>query len=146
MEILKYTQQHRDFQNRLRRFIEQEVYPNIEQWEKDHIIPKEIWQKMGKEGFLCTAVSPRYGGLGGDLIYSFIVAEEIFRTNQSGLISPLHSDIVVPYIESYGSSEQKEKHLPGCVSGDIIAAVAIFHPFQKVLRIVSLVEWIVYYI
>lgn len=128
MEILKYTQQHRDFQNRLRGFIEREVIPNIEQWEKDQIIPRQMWEKMGQEGFLCTAVSPKYGGLGGDLIYSFIVAEEIFRTNQSGLITPLHSDMIVPYIESYGSSEQKEKYLPGCVSGNIIVAVAMTEP------------------
>ena len=77
---------------------------------------------------MCTAVSPQYGGLGGDFLYSVIALEEMTRTNQYGLDAFLHSDIVVPYIDSFGSPKQKEKYLPGCVSGDIITAVAMTEP------------------
>jgi len=83
---------------------------------------------MGENGFLCTAISSEYGGMGGDFLYSVIAAEEMMRTNQIGLISPLHSDIVVPYIASYGSEDQKKKFLPGCVRGEIITAVAMTEP------------------
>lgn len=128
MEILQYTEEHQSFRTRLRAFMDREVAPHVEQWEQDHIIPKSVWKKMGQEGFLCPALSSRYGGIGGDFLHSVIVVEEISRTNHSGLATPLHSDIVVPYIDSYGSEELKQKYLPGCVSGDIITAVAMTEP------------------
>jgi len=73
-------------------------------------------------------VPQEYGGLGGDFRYSVIVADEMARTNQTGLATILHSDVVVPYIESFGSEEIKKKYLPGCVSGDIITAIAMTEP------------------
>ena len=128
MEILQYTEAHRNFRKRLRRFLAKEVTPHARQWEKEGIVPKEAWQKMGQAGFLCTEVSPDYGGLGGDFLYAVIITEEISRTHQNGLVTSLHSDIVVPYITSFGSDEIKNKYLPGCVSGDIITAVAMTEP------------------
>ncbi|MCP4372911.1 MAG: acyl-CoA dehydrogenase [Deltaproteobacteria bacterium] len=128
MDILKYTKAHNQFRERLAAFLASEVTPNVEQWEKDHIVPKSVWQKFGKAGFLCTSISQKYGGIGGNFLYSFIVAEELSRTAHSGLAGSLHSDVVVPYIDSFGSKEQKEKYLPGCVSGDIITAIAMSEP------------------
>jgi acyl-CoA dehydrogenase len=128
MEILHYTEKHQQFRKKLRAFCQTEVIPYIDQWERDGIVPKEIWRKMGGKGFLCTAVSTEYGGMGGDFLYSVIAIEEMTRTNQYGLDAFLHSDIVVPYLESFGTKEQKKKYLPGCVSGDIITAVAMTEP------------------
>jgi alkylation response protein AidB-like acyl-CoA dehydrogenase len=128
MEILNYTEEHKNFRERLRAFLEKEVTPFADQWERDGIVPKSVWRKMGQGGFLCTDVAPEYGGRGGDFLYSLIVAEEITVTRQTGLITPLHSDIVVPYINSFGSEELKKKYLPGCVSGDIVTAVAMTEP------------------
>lgn len=128
MEILQYTEDHIKFRERLRTFMETEVTPNVEQWEKDHIVPREVWKKMGDKNFLCPALSAEYGGIGGDFLHSTIVIEEISRTNHSGLATPLHNDIVIPYIEAYASEEQKQKYLPGCVSGDIITAIAMTEP------------------
>ena len=128
MEILNYTEAHKAYRSRLRDFVEKEIRPQVEQWETDHITPKEAWRKIGKAGFLCTAIAPEYGGLGGDFLYSVITAEEMTRTNHTGLATMLHSDVVVPYIDSFGTEEQKKKYLPGCVSGDIITAVAMTEP------------------
>jgi acyl-CoA dehydrogenase len=128
MEILNYTREHIDFRERLRSFLAEEVTPFADRWEEEKIVPKRVWQKMGQGGFLCTDVAPEYGGLGGDFLYSLIVAEEITRTWQTGLATPLHSDIVVPYISTFGSEELKHKYLPGCVSGDIVTAVAMTEP------------------
>lgn len=128
MEIFQYTEEHKQYRRRLREFMDKEVVPYADQWEKDHIIPKSVWKKMGEQGFLCTCVSPEYGGIGGDFLYSVIGVEELARTNQSGLMTHLHSDIVVPYIVSYGTEDQKQKYLPGCVKGDIITAVAMTEP------------------
>ena len=128
MEILKYTEDHHKFREQLRDFLAKEVTPFADQWEKEGIVPKKVWQKMGRAGFLCTEVSAEYGGMGGDFLYSVIVTEEISRTRQNGLVAPLHSDIVVPYINSYAAAALKKKYLPGCVSGDIITAVAMTEP------------------
>jgi alkylation response protein AidB-like acyl-CoA dehydrogenase len=128
MEILQYTQEHIQFRKRLQRFCKKEIIPHIDQWEKSGLVPREVWRNMGREGFLCTAISPEYGGLGGDFLYSVIALEELTRTNHYGLDAFLHSDIVVPYIDSFGSDKQKHKYLPGCVCGDIITAVAMTEP------------------
>ena len=128
MPMINYTEAHAVFRDDLRQFLDREVVPHVAQWEADQMVPKSYWRKMGKSGFLCTAVSPEYGGMGGDFLYSVIATEEMMRTNHAGLISPLHSDIVVPYIVAYGSKGQKETYLPGCVSGDIISAVAMTEP------------------
>jgi acyl-CoA dehydrogenase len=128
MEILKYTEDHRNFRERLRRFLAKEVTPHANQWEKDGIVPKSAWKKMGQAGFLCMDVASEYGGPGGNFLYAVIVTEEISRTYQNGLVASLHSDVVVPYISAYASDDLKKKYLPGCVSGDIITAIAMTEP------------------
>ena len=128
MEIIQYAQEHHAFRKRLRGFLNQEATPHADQWEQDGIVPKSVWQKMGRQGFLCMDVDPKYGGLGGDFRYSLIVAEELARTNQTGLIAGLHTDVVVPYISSFASEAVKAKYLPGCVKGNIITAIAMSEP------------------
>lgn len=128
MEILKYTKEHKAFRQKVRTFFEEEVTPYADQWEEAGIVPKSVWKKMGEQGFLCMDVPAEYGGAGADFLYSVIVTEELARTNHTGLTAPLHSDMVVPYITSYASEELKKKYLPGCVSGDIITAVAMTEP------------------
>ena len=128
MDILQYTPEHDNFRKRLKTFLANKVTPNVDQWEKDHIVPRKIWQEFGKTGFLCTSISDEYGGIGGDFLYSVIVSEELSYTVHSGLAAGLHSDVVVPYIDSFGSREQKAKYLPGCISGKIITAIAMTEP------------------
>jgi len=128
MEILSYTDEHRMFRETVRKYLEKEVVPHVEEWEEAGITPKSAWKKLGDQGFLCMNVPEEYGGMGADFLYSVIMTEEMTRTNHSGLVVSLHSDIVVPYILAYGTEEHKKKYLPGCVSGDIITAVAMTEP------------------
>ncbi len=128
MEIIQYTDEHRMFRDSVRRYLEKEVIPHVDEWEEAGITPRSSWKKLGEQGFLCTSVPEEYGGPGADFLYSVIMTEEMSRTNHMGLCVALHSDIVVPYIMSYGSEELKRKYLPGCVSGDTIAAVAMTEP------------------
>jgi len=128
VDILKYTDAHRAFRDRARAFFEEEVTPYADQWEHEGMVPRALWKRMGEAGFLCMDVPPEYGGMGGDLLYSVIVTEELARTGQTGLAAPLHSDIVVPYITSFASENLKKKYLPGCVSGDIVTAIAMTEP------------------
>ena len=128
MDILTYNPEHDAFRQRLRIFCETEVTPYVDQWEADRIVPKSVWRKMGQGGFLCPGVAPTYGGLGGDFRYSVIVAEELARTAHTGLAAGLHSDVVVPYIDTYGSKAVKRRYLPRCVSGDCITAIGMTEP------------------
>jgi acyl-CoA dehydrogenase len=128
MEIINYSEEHRIFKNSLRKYLEKEVIPHVEEWEEAGIVPRSAWKGMGEQGFLCMGVPEEYGGLGADFLYSVIVIEEMVRTNHSGLAASLQSDIVVPYIVAFASEEQKCKYLPGCVSGDIITAIAMTEP------------------
>ncbi|MBM4327605.1 MAG: acyl-CoA dehydrogenase [Deltaproteobacteria bacterium] len=128
MEIIKYSEEHRIFREALRKFFEREVTPYVEEWEEAGIVPRAIWKRMGENGFLCMDVPEEYGGLGADFLYSVILCEELVRTGHSGLAAPLHSDVVVPYITAFGSEDIKKKYLPGCVSGDIVTAIAMTEP------------------
>ncbi len=128
MEIISYGEEHRIFRDAVRRFFEREVVPYVDQWEEDGIVPRSVWKRMGDQGFLCMDVDEQYGGMNADFLYSVILTEELTRTNHFGLAAFLHSDIVVPYISSYGSEEIKAKYLPSCVSGDCITAVAMTEP------------------
>ena len=128
MEILTYTDEQRAFRERLQAFMDSEAAPFADQWERDKIVPREVWTKMGRGGFLCTGAPREYGGMGGDFRYSVIVIEEMLRARCNGLIAPLHSDIIVPYIEAFGSEEQKKKYIPGCVNGDLVTAIAMTEP------------------
>jgi acyl-CoA dehydrogenase len=128
MDIIPYTEEHRIFRQALRKFFEKEVIPYVEEWEEAGIVPKSIWRKMGEQGFLCMNLAEEYGGSGADFLYSVILTEELAKTNHTGLAAPLHSDVVVPYINSFASEELKKKYLPGCISGEIITAVAMTEP------------------
>ncbi len=128
MDILNYTDEHHAFRERLRAFLAAEVTPFAEEWEQAHIVPRDIWRKMGQAGFLCMDLPPEYGGRGGDFLHAFILTEEMSRTGITGVAAALHSDIVVPYIATYGSPAQKARYLPGCASGEIVTAVAMTEP------------------
>ena len=128
MQILPYEEEHLIFRESARRFMKNELAPHVDDWEKAGIVPRRAWKQMGAQGFLCMGVAEEYGGLDGDFLFSVIVCEELVRAGVTGLMSPLHSDIVVPYISAYASEELKHKYLPGCVTGDIITAIAMTEP------------------
>jgi acyl-CoA dehydrogenase len=123
-----FTEEHQIFRESVRRYFEKEVTPNGDKWEKDGIVPREAWRKFGAQGFLCPWLPEEYGGSGADFLYSFILTEELARTHCGGFFFPLHSDIIVPYLFTYGNDEQKRKWLPGCVTGECITALAMTEP------------------
>ena len=112
MDIIQYSEEHRIFRGTLRKYLEREVIPHVEEWEETGIVPRSAWKGMGVQGFLAMHVPEEYGGFGADFLYSVIVTEELCRTNHTGLAASLHSDIIVPYIEAFGTKEQKKKYLP----------------------------------
>ncbi len=123
-----FKEEHEIFRDAFGKFLDKEITPFVEQWEEDGIIPREIWNKMGDQGFLCPWVEERYGGSDVGFEYSVIINEELFYRGITGILAGLHSDIVVHYINDNGNEEQKMRWLPGCVSGDIVTAVAMTEP------------------
>ena len=122
-----YNEDHEAFRDSVRSFIKAEVVPHIERWDEAGIIEKEIWPKAGAVGMLCPTVPEEYGGLGLDFGYNAIIDEEVAYGGTS-LGFSLQSDIVVNYIISYGSEEQKKHWLPRLVSGETITAIAMTEP------------------
>jgi acyl-CoA dehydrogenase len=126
-----YTEEHLMFAQSVRDFVKKELEPHHAKWEKDQMVSRESWLKLGEAGYLCPQVDEQYGGLGiKDFRYNAIILEEISR---AGLASeavgyPLHSDIVCPYIEHYGTEAAKLKWLPKMVTGEAIACVAMTEP------------------
>ena len=95
-----FSEQHELFRESVRRFVEKQVTPYHEQWEKDGIVSRDVWHAAGEQGLLCCSVSEEYGGPGGDFLHSTIVIEEMGKAGASGPGFSLHSDIIAPYIES----------------------------------------------
>nr|WP_244272572.1 acyl-CoA dehydrogenase family protein [Pseudovibrio sp. Ad37] len=118
------------FRNNVKRFIEAEILPHYDEWEKADIFPRDIWNKMGEQGLLSVDTPEAYGGFGTNFLFSMVIIEEFTRANCSGLGVSLsvHSDIVAPYILNHGSEEQKQKYLPKMVTGECVGAIAMTEP------------------
>jgi acyl-CoA dehydrogenase len=123
-----FNEEHRLFRDNLRRFIAKEVLPYHSQWEERGYVSREIWNRAGSEGFLCPTVPVEYGGCGGDQLFSISVIEEIAIAGTSGLGWSFHSDVVAPYILTYGTEEQRKHYLPKMVAGDVVGAIAMTEP------------------
>ncbi|MDY6968953.1 MAG: acyl-CoA dehydrogenase family protein [Spirochaetota bacterium] len=122
-----YVEEHEIFRDSLKKFIENEIVPNIDEWEEIRDIPRSIWKKMGELGFLCPWVEEQYGGSGVGFEYSSIIIYELARTG-IGLGIASHNDIIIPYVADFGNHEQKLKWLPGCTTGNIIGSIAMSEP------------------
>ena len=120
--------EHELFRKTLRKFLAEEAEVQYNQWEKDRLIPLDFWHKLGQLGYLCPQVAEQYGGLGLDFSFGVIIQEELERIGSSLIGVGLHNDIVVPYIEAYGTDAQKSRWLPKCVTGETITAIAMTEP------------------
>ncbi len=124
-----FETEHEDFRASVRAFMQRECVPHTAQWETDGVVDREVWLKAGEAGLLCFDVPEEYGGAGiNDFRYNAIVGEEMVRAGVGGPGFTVHSDIIVPYLIQLGTPEQKQRWLPGCVSGELITAIAMTEP------------------
>jgi acyl-CoA dehydrogenase len=128
IERTLFREEHNIFRESVRRFMEREVVPHHAQWEKDGIVPRELWLKAGAEGLLCCTVPEEYGGLGLDYLFDVVVFEELWRVGASGPGFLIHTDLVATYILSFGTEEQKRKLLPKMVRGEAIGSLGMTEP------------------
>ena len=125
-----FSEEHEMFRKSLRDFLKREVKPNLNKWEKDEKIPKEIWKKMGKMGFLGLSYPEKYGGGNLDFFFEVVLNEEMGRLNSGGFTVTQQAVQYMsgPYILKYGSDLLKSKYLPGIISGNLISCIGITEP------------------
>jgi acyl-CoA dehydrogenase len=129
MPLFEESQEIRDFRQSFRKFVAGEITPHVEEWETAGAIPRELWKKMGAQGFLCPWLPEKYGGLDVDVRYSLqVINEELVRGDGFGVGVPLHSEVATPYIYSYGTEELKERLLPKTTTGEAICAIGMTEP------------------
>jgi acyl-CoA dehydrogenase len=118
------------FRENVKRFIAEQVAPHYEQWERDEIVPRAIWNMLGEQGLLCVDIPEELGGIGADFLFSVVIMEEFARANCGGIGGPMavHSDIVAHYLLNHGTQEQRQNYLPKMVSGECVGAVAMTEP------------------
>jgi long-chain-acyl-CoA dehydrogenase len=123
-----FREEHDMFRDMVRQFVEREIAPYHHQWEKDGVVPRDLWLKAGEAGLLCCTVPERYGGLGLDYLFDVVVFEEMARSGFTGPGFMIHCDLVATYVRSFGTEEQKSQWLPKMVKGEAIGSLGMTEP------------------
>jgi acyl-CoA dehydrogenase len=128
IERTVFGEQHEQFRDAVRKFLDKEVAPHHADWEEQGYVDRSVWTKAGANGLLCLSMPEQYGGSDADRLYSVVMFEEIARAGFTGLGFGLHNEIVAPYILRYGNEAQKEHYLPAMARGEIVGAIAMSEP------------------
>jgi alkylation response protein AidB-like acyl-CoA dehydrogenase len=126
-----YESDHELFRDSFRAFAQQELVPQVPQWEQDGIMDRAVYVEAGKHGFIGMAVPEEHGGGGvDDFRFNAVLNEEVARLGLGGggLGMMLHNDITTPYFIEYCTEEQRERWLPGIASGELVTAIAMTEP------------------
>ena len=117
------------FGNTIRRFLKRHAtLDKVEEWRQAGAIPRGFWKLAAEAGLLGVSVDPQFHGIGGDFRHEALLAYEIYRYGLDAFALPLHNAMILPYITAYGTDEQKQRWLPGAVSGELITAIAMTEP------------------
>lgn len=122
-----HTEEHEIYADSLRRFYDNELVPNIERWNDAGVVDRDFWYKTGAAGLMGGAVPEQYGGADAGMSFDAITAYEQAAKGDSAWGYGIQS-IVIHYVVAYGTDEQKERWLPGLISGDLVAAIAMTEP------------------
>lgn len=125
-----YEEEHRIFRESVKRFVDVELLPKIDTWEESCDFPSEVFQKLGSQGFLGTLIEEKWGGVAGDYTLAAAWCEEFGRTPSVGFTTGvnMHSLIVLPALQRFGSEAAKDKYLAQGVAGTAIGAYAFTEP------------------
>jgi acyl-CoA dehydrogenase len=128
IERTLFSPEHQAFRDSFRRFMVAEIAPHHAAWEEQGYVDKPVWAKAGALGFLCMTQPEAYGGFDADKLYSIIQMEELSAAGFSGIGYGLHTEIVAPYLQHYGTEAQKQRYLPAMARGDMVGAIAMTEP------------------
>src|SRR5690606_21358242 len=124
-----FEQVHDDFRATAREFFERHCVPNVEKWEKQGKVDREAWLAAGEAGLIGWEFDPKYGGLGiKDFRFNQIISEEMFMTGSVGIGLGVQNDILMPYLNTLTTEEQKQRWLPKFISGEYIGSIAMSEP------------------
>ncbi len=124
-----FDQEHEAFRDAVGTFLDKEVVPFHDQWEKDGIVDREVWAKAGAQGLLGLQLDEEYGGGGTpDFRFNAVIGEEMTRRGVYGAAFTLFNDMIVPYLVAGASEEQKRRWFSGLCSGETIGAIAMSEP------------------
>jgi alkylation response protein AidB-like acyl-CoA dehydrogenase len=124
-----FDQEHEAFREAVGTFLDKEVVPFHDQWERDGIVDREVWAKAGAQGLLGLQLDEEHGGGGTpDFRYNVVIGEEMTRRGVYGPAFTLFNDMIVPYLTASASEEQRSRWFPGLCSGETIAAIAMSEP------------------
>jgi alkylation response protein AidB-like acyl-CoA dehydrogenase len=118
------------FRDMVLRFLEQEVIPHYNAWEKNHKMPREMWNTMGSAGMLLVDFPEKYGAAGASFDVCQMIQEEMCRLNLHALATGynIHANIVAPYLLNIGNQQQQDRWLPSMVTGEVLTALAMTEP------------------
>lgn len=122
------SEEHKMMREMIQNFINHEILEHTDEWEKNGMVSREIWERAGELGLLCIDMPEQYGGSGLDFSFNALFIEEMGKKAVSGPGFSLHTDIVAPYLFKYGTEEQKQKYLPQMASGKMISAIGMTEP------------------
>ncbi|SOC80975.1 hypothetical protein SAMN06296241_2540 [Salinimicrobium sediminis] len=125
-----FTEEHELFRKSFREFLQKEVVPHIEKWEKTGTIERFIWKKFGDMGYFGLNYPEQYGGLNLDIFYTVIFLEELQKINSGGFAAAMwaHAYLAMTHVAKEGDEAIKEKYLTGSISGDLIGCLCITEP------------------
>ncbi len=126
-----FTEEHNLFRKSLQDFLQKEVVPHIEKWEKTGNIDRFIWKKFGDMGFFGINYPEAYGGMDLDLFYTVILLEELQKINSGGFAAAIwaHVYLAMTHLQAEGDEAIKQKYLIPSISGDKIGCLCISEPF-----------------
>ena len=122
------SEEHKMMREMIQDFIKNEMMDHVDEWEKQGMVSREIWERAGELGLLCMDMPTEYGGSGLDFSFNALFIEEMGKKGISGPGFSLHSDIVAPYILKYGTEDQKQKYLPPMAAGTLITSIGMTEP------------------
>ena len=129
MDRAIFDQEHEAFREAVGTFLDKEVVPFHDQWERDGIVDREVWAKAGDQGLLGLQLDAEHGGGGTpDFRYNVVIGEELTRRGVYGPAFTLFNDMIVPYLVSGANEEQQGRWYPGLCAGTTIAAIAMTEP------------------
>jgi acyl-CoA dehydrogenase len=126
-----YEDEHEAYRESVARFVEKEVLPKVEEWDREGIVPAAMYERAGDLGFVGMAIPEKYGGAEvEDFRFNAVLNEEFQRAGGTGFGLALcnHTDVCIPYLLEYTTEEQRERWLPGAASGAKIVAIAMSEP------------------
>jgi len=131
MNSMYFTEEHEAFRASFKFFLQKEVVPHIEKWEKTGTIERFIWKKFGEMGYLGLTTPEKHGGLDLDFFYTVIFLEELQKINSGGFAAAIwaHAYLAMTHLNEEASENLKQKYLTPSVEGDMIGCLCITEPF-----------------